>query len=473
MTRLVALLDRLVWYGLLAIVVVSPTQYALEISKKTFVSVADPLVWGVFGLWAVSWLLQRRAGPRFVCHTLWIRPDLRGTSKPAGEDGRPEDRGEGTPAPEDTSSPLVPPPLMAVLFVGIAALSLIGSIHPLKGVKDIVQWVEYFIVTFMLFANVPRRIANHDRTLEPGCPHPGGFGRDNNPAIRERLAPLLNLFLAVASLVILVGVVQYFLPGTPDFKVSATFGNRNVFGGYLALVVPLMVGVALYETALWRRIGLLAVSVLALLITLSGGAMLAIAVTLGLLCALRGKAAFIAFAAVFIVMFVLVLPRLPRHNDVVLDESVRLFNDNNEVSLRYTEWQAATVMIAEHPWLGVGIGNYQDNIGGYFGVLPRPTGVVEHDSENLYLVIASSTGWLGLAAFLGLLFTFGITATRRFFTLTDSRDRGIALGLLGAILSFAICAVWHPLLVRGIGIPLAIIFAMTAWLERGSTATAD
>jgi hypothetical protein len=80
MTGLVALLDRLVWYGLLAIVVVAPTQYALEISKKTFVSVADPLVWGVFGLWAVSWLLQRRAGPRFVCHTLWIRPDLRGTS---------------------------------------------------------------------------------------------------------------------------------------------------------------------------------------------------------------------------------------------------------------------------------------------------------------------------------------------------------------------------------------------------------
>jgi hypothetical protein len=34
-------------------------------------------------------------------------------------------------------------------------------------------------------------------------------------------------------------------------------------------------------------------------------------------------------------------------------------------------------------------------------------------------------------------------------------------------------AIWHPLLVRGIGIPLAIIFAMTTWLERGATATAD
>jgi len=136
------------------------------------------------------------------------------------------------------------------------------------------------------------------------------------------------------------------------------------------------------------------------------------------------------------------------------------------VSLRYTEWQAAMVMIAENPWRGVGLGNYQDNIGGYFGVLPRPTGKVEADSENLYLVIASSAGLLGLAAFLGMLLTFGLKAARQAFVLSEPRDRGMALGLLGAILGFSICSIWNPLLVRGIGIPLAIVFALTCVLDR-------
>jgi O-antigen ligase len=403
------LLRRVIWFGLLAIVVVSPTQYGLEIAKWTYISVADPLVWGVFALWLISLALQR-----------WTPVSIPASDRASASAVRVQLRHD---------------PLMAILFIIIASLSLIHAVHPMKGVKDIVQLVEYFVVTFMLFASVPDR---------------------------ARIRTLVNVFLAIASVVILVGVVQYWIPGISDFKVRSTFGNRNVLGGYLALVVPFMLGIALYEPAFWRRAWLLTIVALALLVTLSGGALIAMALTLALLCAMRGKPAFIAFATVFAVIVLLILPRLPRHNDVILDESVRLFNDRNEVSLRYTEWQAATVMISEQPWLGVGIGNYQDNIGGYFGVLPRPTGVVEHDSENLYLVMASSTGWLGLAAFLGMIFTFGITAARRFFTLTDPYDRGLALGLLGAILSFTICGIWHPLLVRGIGIPLAIVFALTA-----------
>ncbi len=430
MTGLLNILRRVIWFGLLAIVIVSPTQYAIEVAKKTFISAADPLVWGVFGLWLLSLLIGR-----------WMQP-----SREGGAPSRP-----GATSPGIGGQPgarrtwkgfkLSSPPFMAVLFILIAALSLIGSIHPLKGVKDIVQLLEYLIATFMLFASLPDR---------------------------DRVRRVTDLFLIVASAVILLGVVHYLLPGIANFKVCSTFGNRNVFGGYLALMVPFMAGIALYETCPGRRVWLLTMITLALLVTLSGGALIAIALTLALLCAMRGKVAFIAFATLLAIILILVLPRLPRHNNVVLDESLRLFNDNNEVSLRYTEWQAATVMLSEQPWLGVGIGNYQDNIGGYFGVLPRPTGVVEHDSENLYLVTAASTGLLGLAAFLGLLFTFGITAAKRFFTSTEPTDRGLALGLLGAILSFTICGLWHPLLVRGIGIPLAIVFALTALSDRSA-----
>jgi len=406
------IIPRLVWLGMLAIVVVSPTQYGVQLAKNTYVSLVDPLVWLVFGLWIWGNTIQRRL------------PETDATLNSA-------------PPPASRC-----PPLMVVLLILIAALSVSRAIHPMKGIKDILQLIEYFVAAFMLFASIPDR---------------------------QRLHRVTDVFLIVASAVILLGVVQYLLPGVPDFKVRASFGNRNVFGGYLALVVPFMAGIALYETSIWRRVWMLTMVTLALLITLSGGALLAITLTLAVLCAMRGKPAFIAFSTLFIVIMVLILPRLPRHNNVVLDQSICPYNDNNEVSLRYTEWQAAMVMISEHPWLGVGMGNYQDNIGGYFGILPRPTGVVEHDSENLYLVLASSTGLPGLAAFLGMLLTFGIMASRQFFTPAHPHDRGLALGLLGAILSFALCGIWHPLLVRGLGIPLTIMFALAFLLDHSST----
>lgn len=399
MTLDVAWTKRLAWWGLLAIVVISPTQYGIEVRPKTFLSLTDPLIWGVLAVW------------------------LLGVA--------------GTPAPRSLRFP----PVMVALFVGIGALSAIHAVHPLKSAKDIVQFVEYFGAAYMLAANVPER---------------------------SQIRLLRDVFLGVASAVVLVGVIQYLRPGVGDFKVAATFGNRNVFGGYLSLVVPFMAGVALFEPCIWRRVGLWTVVALGLMVVLSGGAMLAMAVALLVVTLARSRAAGVVFAAVFLVLLLVVLPRLPRQNDGVLNASWQLFDDKNQVALRYTEWQAATVMIAENPWLGVGLGNYQDNIGGYFGVLPRPTGVVEHDSENLYLVLAASAGLPGLACFLGLLGSVALTALRALAGPAEPLERGLALGAAGAVLAFAICSLWSPLLVRGIGVPLALVFAFAAW---GGTGT--
>ncbi len=55
---------------------------------------------------------------------------------------------------------------------------------------------------------------------------------------------------------------------------------------------------------------------------------------------------------------------------------------------------------------------------------------------------------------------------RAFFAQRDGFEKGLALGLAGAVLSFAICCIWTPLLVRGIGIQLAVLFAWATFLER-------
>lgn len=380
----------------MALLVVSPTQYSIEVVKRTYISLADPLVWGLFALWLM--------GVGF-------------TSKPKG---------------------IRFPPLMVWLFLLLAALSATQAIHPVKSAKDVFQFVEYFVVTFMLFIGAKQ------------------------PSLRR----MVDIFLLMATVIILIGWVQYLRPIVPDFNVRGTFDNRNVLGGYLSLVVPLAAGLMLYERCWGRRLWMGVLAVGGLLLTLSGGAVLAIALALLFVAMLRGSVPFAAWAVVLIAITVWLLPHLPRHNDGVLNESMRLYNDNNDVALRYTEWQAATIMTAEHPLLGVGMGNYQDNIGGYFGVLPRPTGVVEHDSENLYLVIASSTGLIGLACWLGVLLTFGVKALRGFFAQCGGFEKGLSLGVAGAILAYAVCSIWSPLLVRGIGIQLAVLFAWATLLER-------
>jgi hypothetical protein len=93
-------------------------------------------------------------------------------------------------------------------------------------------------------------------------------------------------------------------------------------------------------------------------------------------------------------------------------------------------------------------------------MLPSPVGKAEDDSQNLYLVLASSTGFAGLAAYLGMLGFFGVSALRRFVAAADPFERGLALGLAGSCLAFAVNSLWSPLLVRGIGIPLALVFAL-------------
>jgi len=49
---------------------------------------------------------------------------------------------------------------------------------------------------------------------------------------------------------------------------------------------------------------------------------------------------------------------------------------------------------------------------------------------------------------------------------------GLALGVAGALLGFAICCIWSPLLVRGIGVPLAMILAFAALADRAETRAA-
>jgi O-antigen ligase len=273
-------------------------------------------------------------------------------------------------------------------------------------------------------------------------------------------------FIGGASCVVVIGIAQYTNASIDDFAVRATFGNRNVLGGYLALVLPLSYGLMLHEDD-WRRCawyGLLIAG--GLVLTLAGGTFIAVAASFLLLSALKSTRV-LALCAVAVVLWVaFLMPHTPRSNDEVLFDSVRLHLDDNQVSRRYTQWQAASAMLSDNLMLGVGADNYQENIGRYYGILPSPTGASEHDTENLYLVLASSIGLPGALCFVALLLVSAIKAFRLYPGPGRDRSSGLALGCLGSIVAFSINSIWSPLLVRGVGIPLVVLLGLVAALER-------
>ena len=64
---------------------------------------------------------------------------------------------------------------------------------------------------------------------------------------------------------------------------------------------------------------------------------------------------------------------------------------------RLAHWQAGLRMFDDHPWLGVGIGNYGANYARY----PQPHWyeALGH-AHNVFINFAAETGLLGLATFL-------------------------------------------------------------------------
>ena len=393
--RLHTVLQSLFRAGVLVTLCIAPTQWALELKPKFYLSPADLTLAFAAGVWLLDILATRE----------WRR--------------------------------LLPlPPWPHLLFVALACASALTATDKLAALKDLVQFTEYFLVGHLLFA---------------------AFLRNNPRASKQALVALS----AVTALILCIALIQYIKPGIDTLKVRGTFGNRNVLGGYLTLAMPLLFGAMLGVRPLWGKLLLAALLVAGLAVNLSGAAALAVVGVIACMAATRGPKLFVPVAAVLLAWQAFVLPRLPRENDLAHFQSLALYNGSGNVERRYPDWQAAYSMALTHPWLGVGLGNYQKHIGQYYDNVPRQTGPSEPDIQNLYLVLAASAGLPALLTFLALLACAAQAArTAAGAALAHSLRAALAQGVAGSLIAFAITAVWHPLLVRGIGLPLVFLLAL-------------
>ena len=326
------------------------------------------------------------------------------------------------------------PPWSHILFVACAAASLLIAPDKLSALKELIQYGLYFIVGYAVYDS---------------------FLRCYPKAVRALLYILAATFAGITTL----ALIQYLNADTEDLLVRGSFGNRNVLGGYYALALPLLFA-CIIETRSWLTKAVLSLLFLAgLSLILSGASYIAVIIAVVLIAARNGLKWFIPVAAVLILWQSQVLQRLPRENDLVHFRSMALYGDDGTVERRYPDWQAAGSMILTNPMLGVGAGNYQKHIGQYYDNIPRKTGPAEPDIQNLHLVIAASMGIPALLAFLAMF--IAPFSKENIFPMKHSV---LIHGTIGSLAAFAFTAIWHPLLVRGIGLPFVVLLVFTRYL---------
>jgi putative inorganic carbon (HCO3(-)) transporter len=307
-------------------------------------------------------------------------------------------------------------PLLMPLLVLSCALLLSAVFAPSLelSAKELVKWLEVALVLVLV-------------------------GRLSPPGWAEWMA--VSVLLAGAAEAV-YGIYQFLFRVGPEgfilygrfMRAYGHFAQPNPFGGYLGLVAPLALALALRAVArllahsgeqYWARglsVGLVldvlsvcsfALIAAALLMSWSRGAWLGFAVSCAVVLALHARGMRLGAAPLILLALLALgllavqsLPAsllerisglLPYVSNVDLT-AVQVTDANWAVLERMAHWQAALAMWSDHLWVGVGIGNYpvlypQYAVGRWLDPLGH--------AHNYYLNIAAEAGLIGLAAYLG------------------------------------------------------------------------
>jgi putative inorganic carbon (HCO3(-)) transporter len=392
-------------------------------------------------------------------------------------------------------------PLLAPLlvFTLIWALSLWNAVSLEAGLRELLKWVEVIAVYLLVVDAVG------DRRL---------------PWVIALvlLAASVQAALGVWQFGLRgQGPAHFQIAGTPFYRAYGGFEQPNPFAGYMGLALPLAIGVLVssfkFEVSRFTfhvhlhcppgtaqvspfissrkvpdlrewgacrgtfHVLLLAACCLllaaALVASWSRGAWLGAAVASGAMAAFWPRRWWLGVGAVSMAASLVLgagtlglLPGAARARLADLTHALRAqvydvrgvgVNDANySVVERLAHWQAAGEMIRWHPWLGVGLGNYEAAYESY-RLLNWPYALGH--AHNTILNVTAETGLLGLLAYAGL---WSIIFWQTFQALgsTSGWRRGLALGCLGVWVHLHAHNMFDNLYVSNLWIHLAVLLGL-------------
>jgi len=374
------------------------------------------------------------------------------------------------------AQPPLSPPLL--LFLGTALLSLTVTLSLAMSLKEILKWLSLLGI-YLFVANT----------------------------VDERQAKLIVVLILMAGISqALLGFYQFFGRVGPEgfilfgrfIRAYGTFAQPNPYGGYLGLILPLAYSLFVQGARgkgqgnlqpctlhLWllSGFGLLLMGA-AMLMSWSRGAWLGFAAAFVAMNVVRSRRAvtFFAIAVLLGVLFLLLggfqlIPAVlvKRFTDFlpylgIFDvRRIEVTPENWAVVERMAHWQAGWYMFSDHPWLGVGIGNYAPVYPAY--ALPGWDDPLGH-AHNYYLNIAAEVGLVGLCAYLlfvGACFWQAWHAVRS----TKGWWQGATLGILGVLTHLSIHNFFDNLYVHGMNVHVGILLGLLSIIRADNTDRRD
>lgn len=366
-----------------------------------------------------------------------------------------------------------------VLFLGAALLSMTSAISLEASIKEFAKFLEMFAI-YVYVANTLRVDAAKAKRV------------------------LAVMFLAGLSEAA-IGIYQFWFRAGPEgfalfgrfMRAYGTFEQPNPYAGYLALIIPVALGVItgfMFHVSCFRSISLkretlkletwglgilAAVAFVAMLAAVmmswSRGAWLGVGAGLIVTIIVQSRRAFgLSIVAVFVLAFVVLLSTLSVNLiPAVIAErfagisdyfgvfdvrGVKVDDANFAIVERMAHWQSAAMMWAENPALGVGIGNYAAAYPQYS--LPRWDDPLGH-AHNYYLNVAAETGVIGLTAYL-MLWVAAFWQSWRAVRMSHGLWRSVAAGLLGMLVALSMHNGFDNLFVHGMAVQVGIGLGLVA-----------
>ncbi len=323
---------------------------------------------------------------------------------------------------------------LALLFVP-AIISTFTALDYTFGLYELLRMFEMFLV-FIVVVNYLKT----DRQLKIVFVVLGaGIIFQSLLAVAQFIAPY-KMYDLLAKFGIYMGI-SHARPYDPTSPIRAcgTTGYCNSLAGFFELVVPLFASLFFFYpmSRNWRRltVGVIILALAALLLTYSRGGLLGIVVGTGALLFLAArrfpalrknaiKLTLIVGAQLAIVLAVF--------SERLLMRLQFFMSSSMEDEVRVALIRDALFMIKSHPFVGVGLNNYPEAFPLY-----EITGVkfeLLYPVHNTWLLITAEQGFLGLAAFLLLMFFIFADARRAIKEPTPlhaAAGLGLTAGLIG------------------------------------------
>ena len=347
----------------------------------------------------------------------------------------------------------------ALAMVCLAAFSIAYAQDRALAIKESLKWLELLLALAIVV----------DLSREPG-------------AARWVIGAMFVAGAAEAT----YGAVQFLTGSGPGafelqgaLRAFGHFDQPNPFAGYLTTILPLAVCMALCRANpgpfRWLALGATALMAVGIGLSQSRGAWLGAAVAgVSLLLAwspftrrllipvVLGGALTLALALTGLLPAA-ILDRLAQTVEYfgVFDvRTVQLTSENWAVVERMAHWQAGWYMFLDHPWLGVGAGNYAAAYPDYFVATWREA--LGH-AHNYYLNILAELGVVGgavLVWLLGLSFVQLGGALVRSEAARNDFWRALLAGVFGGLVVFCVHNLFDSLFVHSVNVQLGVLLGL-------------